>query len=149
MSFHEIRDEILAEHRQLGAAMKEVEVLCERLEAGDAATAERLISSGRALYERFAAHLAREDRILLPSLEQVGGCESSRRLLAEHREQRELLSYLLGRISQTDRPALLASRELRQFGALLREDMDREERTLLHPEGQNPPVVPEPERRTR
>ncbi|HME69928.1 MAG TPA: hemerythrin domain-containing protein [Myxococcota bacterium] len=131
MSFCDVRLEILQEHRGLRLALATVEALCVQLEGGDPEAAQALLHSGRALYQQFAAHLNLEDQILLPTLEAVAGSASASQLAAEHREQRELLGYLLGRMAYPGRPALLLARELRQFAALVREDMREEEETLL------------------
>jgi hypothetical protein len=139
MSFREVRLQILEEHRALRETLVVVEGLCARLEGGDLEAAAVLRDCGRTLYHRFAAHLVLEDHVLLPAIRDIAGEESAEQLVAEHREQRELLGYLLGRLAHPGRPALLLAQELRQFAALLEEDMRHEEETLLRSDG---PAVP-------
>lgn len=133
MSFHEVRREILEDHRELGEVLASVEDLCARLEGGEAGALPVLRDRGRALLERFAAHLALEDRILLPALRSAARNEAADELMAEHREQRELLQFLLGRLDLAQRPALLLVRELQQFATFLREEMRQEDDLLLRP----------------
>lgn len=135
MSFREVRLQILEEHRALRETLAVVEGLCGRLEGGDLEAASLLRDFSRTLYHRFAAHLVLEDHVLLPAIRDIAGDESAEQLQVEHREQRELLGYLLGRLAHPGRPALLLARELQQFAALLQEDMRHEEETLLRPEG--------------
>jgi len=138
MSFREIRQEVVEDHRVLAQGLDVIEDLCARIEAGEDKAAAALRERGRGLYERFAAHLVLEDRVLVPYLQATAGSESARQLTAEHREQRELLGYLLGRLAQSGRPAVLVARELREFAALLRAEMQSEEEALLGPDGPSP-----------
>jgi len=131
MSFRQVRREILEEHCALRLGLANVEALCNRLEHGDERSAHALVNCGRALYERFAAHLVHEDQILISALGVVAGRAIAEKRSAEHREQRELLEYLLGRLDRPGYPALLLARELRHFAELVREDMQEEEEFLL------------------
>lgn len=131
MSFREVRREILEEHRRLRMAVADVESLRSQLEAGDESVARALLESGRALYQRFAAHLALEDRDLVPAVGEIAGQAIADKITKEHREQRELLEYLVGRIAHFERPTVLLARDLQQFATLLQVDMREEEALLL------------------
>jgi hemerythrin-like domain-containing protein len=131
MSFREVRLEILEEHRLLRTALADVETLRSQLEAGDGSGARALLESGRSLYQRFAAHLAHEDRALVPAVGAIAGPAVADKITKEHREQRVLLEYLLGQIAQPERPAVLLAQELQQFATLLEADMREEEALLL------------------
>jgi hypothetical protein len=88
---------------------------------------------GVALFESFASHLAFEDAQLVPALRAIPerGKELADRLEREHREQRELLDYLLNRLEEEKRPTTLVARELEGFSAYLRVDMSYEESMIL------------------
>jgi hemerythrin-like domain-containing protein len=85
---------------------------------------------------RFSEHLALEDRFLAPALRRAGpaGRERAERLDADHREQRELLSYLLDKVRDPSRPAAVLADEWRSFVELLLDDMAQEELTILERE---------------
>ncbi|UCE84709.1 MAG: hemerythrin domain-containing protein [Deltaproteobacteria bacterium] len=129
----EVRKRILEEHAALRRLLAEVEGLAERYEDGSADLAPMLLERGRTLYESLAAHLDVEDAYLAPAL-RAAGAEGERRaesLAHEHREQRELLRYLLGRIHELQRPTILIAREVRSFVGYVRVDMEHEEKTIL------------------
>jgi hypothetical protein len=135
MAWRDVHERILAEHVVLRGMLASLEALVDRFEDGDAVGVETLRDEARALYLRFEAHLSFEDRALLPELSRARGTSAGEALVREHAEQRELLDYLLRRLALPGRPALLLVRELRQFGALLREDMAEEERHLAEAAG--------------
>jgi hemerythrin-like domain-containing protein len=129
----EVRQRILKEHAALRRLLGRVEGLAELYEGGNADVAPELLEQGRALYESLAAHLDVEDTHLAPAL-RAAGIEGERRaqsLAHEHREQRELLRYLLGRIHELSRPTILIAREVRSFVGYVRTDMDHEEKAML------------------
>ena len=129
----EIRRRILAEHRKLRAMLDALEPLAQRFERGEDADARWLCEETLALYETFAAHLLHEERTLEPAL-RARGAEGERladRLAHEHREQRELLTYLTSRLQDSPHPTLLVAREVQNFAEYLRNDMAHEESTLL------------------
>lgn len=134
----DIRREILAQHLELRNLLPEVEALAGRFERAaedDRETGLALRETALALYEKFGAHLDREQELLEPELQRAGahGERLARRLAHEHREQRELLEYLLRRLRQHPYPTLLVARQLVDFAGFLRVEMDHEEQTLLSP----------------
>jgi hemerythrin-like domain-containing protein len=132
-----VRRTVLEEHEELRRLLDEIEPLVARFEKGDEAAGSPLRERALGLYDRFSAHLELEDRILAPALREAGrqGERHAEHLAHEHREQRELLRYLLGRLTAQPRPTLLVARELSSFAEYLRLDMRHEEETLLADEG--------------
>jgi iron-sulfur cluster repair protein YtfE (RIC family) len=107
--------------------------LAQRFERGGESDGAKLRAEALALYETFAAHLLHEESTLEPAL-RARGADGSRladRLAHEHKEQRALLQYLVGRLADNPRPTLLVAREVQNFAEYLRNDMIHEESTLL------------------
>ena len=129
MSVRDARDDILREHEELRAAVAGIEALVVRFERGELEE-ESLREAARSLYTRLVAHLALEDRLLVPSLRDVAGQDVAERLSRDHAEQRSLLGYLIGRLVPEAAPPALVASDLRQFLTLLHTDMDSEERLL-------------------
>jgi iron-sulfur cluster repair protein YtfE (RIC family) len=134
----EIRDEIAGQHVELRELLGEIEILAERFENStedDADVGRDLHDRGRLLYEKFSAHMDREQALLEPVLRQSGpdGERLANRLRNEHHEQRELLKYLMARLEQHPEPTILVARELQHFAGFLRYEMAHEEATLLSP----------------
>ena len=130
MSMREAQDEILREHAELRRMIAEVDDVLERFSRGEREATAALRSSAGALYTRFIAHLVLEDRVLVPSLLDRFGPPAAEPLVRDHAEQRALLGYLIRRLSPRAAPTQLVANDLRQFLALLREDMEDEERML-------------------
>jgi hemerythrin-like domain-containing protein len=129
----EARSQILDEHARLRDRLDEIEKLTSRFEEGGEDVGKELRELGVALFEVFAAHLNLEDAQLVPALRSIPerGAVLAKRLEREHKEQRELLTYLLSRLEQEHRPTTLIARELQGFCDYLRVDMGHEEETLL------------------
>jgi len=129
----DVRGRILEEHRMLRAMLGTLVPLARRFETGDPTDGDRLREAAMALYETFAAHLLHEESTLEPALRAQGkdGERLAGRLAHEHREQRELLTYLTSRLQSNPRPTLLVAREVRNFAEYLESDMAYEESTLL------------------
>ncbi len=129
----QVRDRILAEHAALRSALDELDALSEGFRQGEKGLAARLREHGKAFVEVFAAHILTEDTLLVDALRSLGeGDGLVDRLAHEHREQRELIGYLLGRLTDDARPTSLVASEMRSFSRLVRIDMEHEEGTILH-----------------
>lgn len=129
----EVRRRITEEHARLREMLDSLAPLAERFERGDESVATEMRAAALALYECFAAHLTEEENALGPAL-RARGAEGHRladRLRHEHKEQQELLQYLLGRLRDNLNPTLLVAREVRHFVEYVRLDMAHEESTLL------------------
>jgi iron-sulfur cluster repair protein YtfE (RIC family) len=131
-----VRVQIVGEHEALKELLAEVEALArkfEQLAEGDAAIGRQLHTLGLTLYEKFGMHLENEQGLLEPVLRAAGhsGERLADRLVREHREQRELLKYLVGRIEKHPVPTILVARELQNFAGFLRVEMAHEEETML------------------
>jgi hemerythrin-like domain-containing protein len=133
MEPREIRERIRADHAALRPLLAAVAELARRVEAGQEEAVEPLRERGVALHDRFAEHLALEDRILLPFVRRSTGDGPARaeRIAREHTEQRLLLDYILGRLRDQRRPSLVLGRELLGFVDLLQDEMEEEERDVL------------------
>ena len=135
----DVRSEILRQHQELRGLLPRVETLAEQFERSEGEApdlARELREAGLALYEKFGEHLDSEQELLEPALQRAGerGQRLLRRLEHEHREQRELLGYLLSRLRERPEPTILLSRQLHNFANYLRLEMEHEEKTLLVPE---------------
>jgi hypothetical protein len=133
MKPREIRRRILADHAFLQGMLGELDhrafcVLEGRDEHGSA-----LRSCGLSFHAKFAEHLAFEDRFLEPALRAAGlaGIEHARRLTEDHREQRELLDYILAGLRDPNRPARVIAGQMRSLVELVLDDMALEERTII------------------
>ena len=128
-----VRGLVLGEHAELRPMLQEIEMLAERFETGDESVGRTLRQRGFDFLERFSGHLELEERDLAPRLRRAGdrGRKLAEHLGHEHREQRELLQYLLARLEKSSIPTLLITRELRNFVAYVRLDMQHEEAELL------------------
>jgi len=139
MSNSGIRSQIVAEHGELRALVPHVESLAKQFEESAPEghdLAKPLREAGLALYQKFAEHLDHEQALLEPVL-RAAGPEGRRMALSlehEHREQRELLDFLLRRLQEQPTPTLLIARQLQNFTNFLRLEMDHEEKTMLSPE---------------
>jgi hemerythrin-like domain-containing protein len=133
MDAGEMRRRILDEHGSLRALLDQIEPLADGFEKSGPMGAASLRDAALGLYESFATHLRNEEATLEPALRARGaeGARLAERLVHEHREQRELLTYLLGRLADNRHPTLLVAREVRNFVEYLRLDMAHEEATLL------------------
>lgn len=129
----EVRRRVLEDHARIRTLLEEVEGLVRRFEKGDEGASAPLRGKGLELHDFLCEHLEREDEILAKALREADawGEERARRLADEHREQRELFSYILSRLRDATRPTLLIARELRNFVDILRVDMQHEEETEL------------------
>jgi len=135
----QVRREILEQHAELTQMLGEVEELAKRFEAtaaDDPDLGRDLHDRGLAFYETFGRHLDREQELLTPALRAAGarGARLLNRLEHEHHEQRELLTFLLGRLRQYPHPTIVIARELQNFGGFLRFEMNHEEEVMLSPE---------------
>jgi iron-sulfur cluster repair protein YtfE (RIC family) len=128
-----VRDRILHDHGRLREQLDAIESLAERFEKLGAEVGAELSELGIALCEVFASHLSFEDAQLAPILRAIPGKGDALadRLAREHREQRELLHYLVGRLQQESRPTTLITRELTSLCEYLRQDMEHEEANLV------------------
>jgi hemerythrin-like domain-containing protein len=133
MTNDEVRSKVLDDHAMLRDRLDEIGELAARFEKGGVEVGVELRELGVALFESFASHLAFEDAQLVPALRAIPerGKELADRLEREHREQRELLDYLLNRLEEEKRPTTLVARELEGFSAYLRVDMSYEESMIL------------------
>jgi len=131
MNTEEIRMRVLDEHAKIRLIIDELDDLNKRFGRDEDVGAE-LREIGVGLYEIFAAHLALEDSSLAPALAAASdrGPMLAERMMREHKEQREMLTYLLRRLEDEGRPTALVSNELNSFCEYVRRDMQYEETIL-------------------
>ncbi len=126
-----IHDRVRADHAAIRETLGELESTLEQARRGDAVSLRRVRERGLHLNEQLARHLDLEDRHLVPWVRETLGEDEAVAIEEEHREQRLLFEYVLGRLEHASRPSRLVIQELRTFLALLREDMEGEERAVL------------------
>ena len=133
MKASRIRIRILSDHGYLRGLLDELDQQAFRVAHGAEEGVGMLRALGLRLLRRVGEHLAMEDRFLAPALRRAGpaGRERAEQLGADHREQRELLDYLLDKIRDPSRPAAVLAAEWRSFVELLLDDMAQEELTIL------------------
>ncbi len=130
----EVRQRIINDHRLIKIMVSEIRDLALRTQAGESYLAGKLRERARNLYECFCRHIDLEDVILVDALRDADawGEERAEALRSEHREQREVLTYLLERLLDPIQPQILMVHDLLNFTAWLSDDMRNEEETILH-----------------
>ena len=111
MKPREIRNYILTDHAFLRGVLDEFDQRAFRVLEGREDEISALRDWGLSFHSKFAEHLAFEDCFLAPALRAAGlaGVEHSKHLADDHREQRELLSYILSGLRDQTRPARVVS----------------------------------------
>ena len=129
----EIRKQILADHALLRGMLDELDQRAIRVLEGRDDEGPTLRDFGLSFHSRFAEHLAFEDRFLLPALRAAGpsGIEHAKHLTVDHREQRELLSYILAGLEDAGRPEQVVAGDMRGLVELVLHDMALEEKTII------------------
>ena len=133
MKPREIRQYILTDHTVLRQILDQLDRQAIRVLEGREDELPVLRDRGLWFYAKFAEHLAFEDRCLAPMLRDAGfsGLELSTHLEEDHREQRELMRYILSGLRNQTRPAQVVAGELRSLVELILADMADEESTIL------------------
>jgi hypothetical protein len=141
-----LRERILSDHEYLRGLLQEVDREAFRVAQGAEEGIGRLRALGLQLLGRFREHLALEDRVLAPALLRAGpaGRDRAARLGADHREQRELLDYVLDKLRDPSRPGAVLAAEWRSLVELLLDDMAQEELTILERELLADSATPKP-----
>ena len=136
MRARRVRERILSDHESLRGLLEEVDQQAFQVGRGAEEGVGRLRALGLQLLRQFSEHLALEDRLLAPALRRAGpaGRKRAEQLDADHREQRELLDYLLDKVRDRSRPAAVLATEWGNFVELLLDDMAQEELTILESE---------------
>ena len=127
-----VRLRILSDHRSLRRDLERLDALVAEVRAGRAPGATLRLDT-EALLAWLRGHMRWEEAYLLPALREADawGAERAKRLVDDHREQRELLDFLNQRLLDDAQPAALLVRDVTHLIALLREDMRQEEAELL------------------
>ena len=129
----EVRERVLADHEELRHRLGPIERMARAVLAQQPCSPSALRQETEALLDRLAIHMRWEDLHLVPVLREADGWGDVRidRFAKEHLEQRELLEYILRQLHDDDRPDDVMARNVVDFAALLRADMDDEESVFL------------------
>ena len=129
----EVRRRILEDHERLRREVEQVEGLAREILKDLREPISALRAEAEGLVKRLFAHMKWEETHLLPALREADawGAERAERLVRDHREQRNLLDFVLGRLHDPARPAEAVARDIVHLADLLREDMQAEEKDLL------------------
>ena len=129
----EVRRRILDDHAELRGMLRDLAVLSKRFEEQHAEAGRALRERGLRLYARLATHIGFEDSVLPLMLQSAGtrGDKLAERLAHEHKQQRELIRFLKGRLCAASEPPEQIARELRIFAGYLALDMAYEEEMML------------------
>jgi iron-sulfur cluster repair protein YtfE (RIC family) len=126
---------VLSDHRALRAELERLETLAVEVveQTPEPARIGDLRTDADGLLARLGDHMRWEETYLLPALRDADawGEERALRLAADHREQRELLGFILERLHDPTRTDAMVVRDVHGLIALLREDMREEEEELL------------------
>jgi hemerythrin-like domain-containing protein len=128
----EVREHVLRDHAALRATVVEVESLARSVLEGSRGLRRELSDLGESLLESLESHITWEDDHLAPVLGGAAwGGEREALMRQSHREQRQVLRYLLEKLHDRQRPSDLLARNLLDFSMMLRDDMTDEEQGLL------------------
>lgn len=130
----EIRRRILHDHQALRGILFSLEALSKEVLNEGRLLEDPLRMQGEALLSQLRDHMDWEDVHLRPALLAADACGKARveSLDTDHREQREMLSYALKRIEDTNAPPIILARGLLDLVKVLRQDMEEEERMFLN-----------------
>lgn len=131
-----VRRRVLADHHELRADLDRIELLAREILEGLRIPVEALRMETERLFARLETHMKWEEAYLLPALRDADawGAERAQRLVCDHKEQRELLGFIQGRLRDAMRPSLAVARDATHLITLLRDDMLEEEHDLLDPD---------------
>lgn len=129
----EIREKVLTDHAELRGRLAGLEGLAREVVDGERRLVGALRLEGEELLDRLADHMRWEERYLAPALHDADawGDERVKRLIDDHREQRDLLADSLSRLRDPSRPPVLLARNVLDLVSLIREDMEDEEAVAL------------------
>ena len=131
----ETREWVLKDHQTLRRLLEELEELAQQVHEGDRRLVGPLRLEAERFMHRFEDHTRWEDQHLRPALAEADawGQERAARLDHDHDEQRQLLHDALERLRDQARPPVQVARGVLDLVALIRTDMEQEERDLLDP----------------
>jgi iron-sulfur cluster repair protein YtfE (RIC family) len=127
----DVRQRVLSDHEELRGRLDRLERLARAVATG--AGPRELRAEAEALLDRLAIHMSWEDLYLVPVLREADGWGDARtaRFADEHREQRELLEYVLRSLHDANRPGPVVASNVLDLVSLLRADMVDEESAFL------------------
>ncbi len=130
-----VRTEILAQHAGLRAFLTEAARAAAAAARGDTGAGRSMFSVCTQLRKRLERHMAFEEGVLVPALQQSdpSGAERARQLENEHVRQRQELSMLVA-VGQTEVDPRTVAFTLQTLISDILIDMAHEERELLGPD---------------
>ncbi|HEV8321008.1 MAG TPA: hemerythrin domain-containing protein [Myxococcota bacterium] len=130
----DVRACIIEEHQEIRRMLGRLDRLAHAAVAAAPGAGVALLQGRRALAERLRTHIDLEDEILVPALRTLDawGAQRAEAVTRHHAEQRRWLTALLDAVDEPPPEATELVRFVRWIGDVLREDMDHEERDLLH-----------------
>jgi len=132
----EVRHRILRDHEGLRARLTRVESLARALSQDEQRQVGDLREASETLLSILREHMRWEDRYLVPALREsdAWGEERAERFEQEHREQRELLAWVVAELQEQQKPPVILAAHIRDLMETLRADMDEEEEFFLDPD---------------
>ena len=134
MGLCEVRHHMLMDHRDLRGRLNEIEALAISVASGRSALSPFLCVRGLELLEALEAQITWEENALLPAICEYYGPERAARAATEQRAQRDVLRFQLEEITDRSRPALLIAYGLRDLAAMVRSELEEEERLCFDPD---------------
>lgn len=130
----QVRSQILGDHERLRGLLVPLERRGRRVLEGEEGELPLLRADAEAFLVRLREHMGWEDRYLRPALigADARGQERARRLDDDHREQRELLEFVLRVVGDRTRPPVVIARNVLDLIELIRNDMVEEEYWLVN-----------------
>jgi iron-sulfur cluster repair protein YtfE (RIC family) len=131
----QVRKRILQEHEELRGVLISVEATAKRVLGGDREAVQMLRHLCRALHVALSAHLDLEDAVLAPALRDTDafGPDRADELLEHHAQQRQILHEVLSQNPADPAGARRMAEAVLELVAVLRADMDHEDKHLLDP----------------
>jgi hemerythrin-like domain-containing protein len=129
----EVRRRVLGDHERLRQDVEQIEGLAKEILEGLRMPISALRAAAKDLVVRLRAHMHWEESYLLPALREADawGAERAQHLVRDHREQRDLLDFIVARLDDSTRPAEIVAQDVVHLVDLLREDMRVEEQEFL------------------
>ncbi len=134
MGLFDLRHHMILDHRDLRTRLNEIEALALSVASGRSALSPFLCVRGLELLEALETQITWEEKYLLPAIREFYGPERAARAEQEQRAQREMLRFQLEEITDRSRPPLLIADGLRDLAAMVRNELDEEERLFFDPD---------------
>jgi hypothetical protein len=131
----QIRALLLREHDDLRRLASSIHETAQHILEGDSAAAPALHDMCTRLHASLCAHLDLEDAVLAPALRETDafGPDRADALIRHHQAQRRTIEAVLAHGADAEGDPHKMAELVQPFVSHLLEDMDREDREVLHP----------------